>query len=172
MSTKIKAEWVVAGGADGELGHCTRCGQALRVNLPQPLPIVTACFRAFLDMHKHCEPGEYIPPVPKDVREWRDGRDTGVSSQTIYSVFMGVGNPDRACWPWDPSDFGRCYRLLKIAPDWRKNLHRVAESYPHTAWVPLIREWAELEKLYEEELPKGTAPKLYQRMKELIAEAQ
>src|SRR5512146_1608163 len=134
---RSKAEWVVPGGADGELGHCTRCGQALRINLPQPITIVTACMKAFVDLHKNCKSGQYIPPVPKDVREWRKGRDTGVSSETIYEVFMGEGGPGPGehCWPWDPDDFGRCHRLLKLAPDWRKNLQRVADKYPGTPWV-------------------------------------
>ncbi len=171
MERQSKSEWVVVGGADGELAHCTRCGNALRVNMPQPLEIVVACGKAFVKMHSNCKPGKYIAPVPKTVREWRKGRDTGISSETIYEVFMGEGGPESgACFPWDPSDFGRCYRLLQLAPEWRKNLHKVAERYPD--WGPLVREWDILSSLYEEELPKNRAPKLYKRMKELIEEAE
>jgi hypothetical protein len=170
---KSKTEWVVVGGADGELAHCTRCGQALRVNMPQPLEIVVACGNAFVKMHSRCEAGNYIAPVPKNVREWREGRDTGVSSQTIYSVFMGERPPTYgADVPQDPEDFGRCYRLLSIAPDWRKNLHKVAEKYPE--WGPLVREWDVLTAQYEYELKNGSKPdyKLYHQMQELIAEGE
>ena len=106
--------------------------------------------------------------------EWLMGPDTGASSLTIFSVLtemrtlaasrMHVG----ASVPYDPDDFGRCYRLLKAVPAWRERLSEVAEKYP--AWAALVREWSELERLFEEESPKGRCPKLYARMKALLAE--
>jgi len=59
--------------------------------------------------------------------EWLHGLDTGVSSETIYSVMTGhnvltCGEGDA---PHDPGDFGRCYRLLKLFPEWRERLAEV-----------------------------------------------
>jgi hypothetical protein len=173
MRKEKAGSWVVVGGADGELAHCTRCGDALRINMPQPLEIVVACGNAFVKMHSKCEPGRYVPPVPKTVRDWRKGRDTGVSSQTIYGVFMGEGGPEHGpSVPHDPDDFGRCYRLLQLAPDWRKNLSKVSDKYPE--WEPLVQEWESLTELYEIELRMGSAPNfnLYNRMKALIKEGR
>lgn len=103
---------------------------------------------------------------------WICGTDTGTSSLTIFSVLAErgylatnkghyLGNP-----PWDPDDFGRCYRLLELFPQWRGRLREVAAK--HKAWRGLVDNWSELESLYMEELPKRTAPKLYERMKELL----
>lgn len=102
--------------------------------------------------------------------QWIVGRDVGVSSKTIWSVFMDV-KPDWADVPYDPDDFGRCFRLLLLAPSyWRRNLKLVALRYPE--WAPLVREWDALSKFYLEEPPSGTCPKLYARMRELIDEGR
>lgn len=105
---------------------------------------------------------------------WLTGPDTGTSSLTIFSV-LSHGHAAKAAArrgapspPWDPDDFGRCYRLLKAIPEWRSRLGEVAAQYPE--WAGLVREWADLERFFEEESPKGRAPKLYARMKALLAE--
>ena len=83
---------------------------------------------------------------------------------TIYSAM--TGRPiERADIPHDPDDFGRCYRLLQLFPAWKFRLGEVAVRY--SEWEPLVREWADLELLYEEELPSRSCPKLYAKMKEL-----
>ncbi len=102
--------------------------------------------------------------------EWLMGGDTGISSQTILSVMTGTpmtGNFGPSV-PYDPSDFGRCYRLLGHFPEWKNRLHEVAEKYPR--WKPLVDSWDELTVLYEEEIKNknGRAPKLYARMCELL----
>ena len=117
-----------------------------------------------------------IGPQPKetgdgDWQAWIRNGDTGVSSETIWSVMTGC--PVRyADIPYDPSDFGRCYRLLKIMPSWRARLPKVAERYPK--WGPMVEAWEELTALYEDELANGpiergerSAPKTYKRMLEL-----
>lgn len=109
--------------------------------------------------------------------EWVNGSDTGISSLTIFSV-LSEGNRHRALsllgrWPMDalpdvphdPSDFGRCYRLLKLFPAWRTRLGEVARK--HQAWAPFVAAWPELEALFEQESRSGMAPKLYARMQML-----
>lgn len=77
---------------------------------------------------------------------WLSGNDTGLSSKTIMGAFLGtqVDSPDM---PWDADDFGRCYRLLKLFPEWRNKLHVVSEKYP--AFTPAERVWDLVETLYE-----------------------
>ena len=102
--------------------------------------------------------------------KWRNGRDTGISSKTIFNVMMGLA-PDNGLYPFgadtpcDPSDFGPCYRLLEYFPEWRKRLSEVAEVVPK--FSPLIERWSDLEKLWQEESPNGSCPKLYALMKQL-----
>jgi hypothetical protein len=106
--------------------------------------------------------------VQERANQWIVGRDTGSSSQTIWAVMMGAESA-YASYPYDPADFGRCYRLLALIPEWRVALDRVARAYPKTAWKSLVKHWDELTELYEVEAPSGTCPRLYARMRELRA---
>ena len=101
--------------------------------------------------------------------DWLLSQDTGVSSRTIWAVMMGVETTPQRCItkydiPYDPSDFGRCFRLLCLFPEWRKNLHRVAEVFPK--WGPIVDHWDEMERLWIEESRSALreAPKLYALM--------
>lgn len=150
--------------------HCGKCGREWSLGwLPMPTDSMAAVCRA-----AKCSCGAprktlLMGPTPKptadgDALAWITNGDTGTSSETIWSVLMGR-RPKRADIPHDPADFGRCYRLLKVMPSWRERLPEVAGAYP--AWKPLVEAWDELTRLYEEEEPSGTAPKLYKRMREL-----
>lgn len=152
-----KGLWVVIGGKPGEVGHCTRCGQGLTVSLPQPLYIMAACMKAFAEHHEKCEPGKYVEKPTKTPAEWADGRDTGTSSLTIYAAMTGMSNPhEYHAPPRDPSDFGRCYRLLKLFPSWRERLDSVSAICPE--FKPFIENWDKLTQMYEDELAKKIAP--------------
>jgi hypothetical protein len=76
------------------------------------------------------------------------GDDTGISSVAICATMTGsrhgrVGS----CRPHDPSDFGRCYRLLARFPEWRGRMPEVAARFPE--WGPLVAIWDELTIMYE-----------------------
>jgi hypothetical protein len=169
-----KGDWVVTGGATGELAHCTRCGQGLRLNMPQLVSVVVAASKAFVKAHSNCQPAQHKEPVPKDPMEWVLGRDTGTSSLTIWSRFTGRPSPHgRYDVPHDPADFGRCYRLLKLFPEWREQLLQVVGMLP--AWGPMLREWSRLEILYEAALssPDESTPasrEMYRLMQQLREE--
>ena len=109
--------------------------------------------------------------------------DTGISSEAICSVLTGSKARDR--WggntPSDPSDFGRCHRLLLKFPEWRERLPEVAKRYPK--WKPLVESWDELTAMYAKiSEPDGTYSKrsyeaneeaayaMYERMKQLLGE--
>lgn len=104
------------------------------------------------------------PTAAGDAVAWLQNGDTGLSSLTIWYVLMGQ-TPDRADIPYDPADFGRCYRLLQVMPSWKTRLGEVAARYPQ--WAPLVDAWEELTALYEAELPSGRAPKLFARLQAL-----
>lgn len=107
--------------------------------------------------------------------EWIVGRDTGTSSQTIWSVMVSA-KPTRADVPYDPDDFGRCYRLLRLIPEWRARLHLVAEAHP--TWTALVREWDSLTEAYELVIAGAdgwdirASKQMYDRMKVLIDEGR
>src|SRR5690606_32787600 len=100
---------------------------------------------------------------------WIVGYDTGISSRTIWHVMMGTPPPSRVDIPHDPGDFGRCYRLLKLIPEWRGRLREVAERYP--IWGPMVEAWDELERMYEAALAteknvSDESRRMYRRMYE------
>ena len=99
--------------------------------------------------------------------EWIIGGDTGISSQTIWTVLTGTPLKGGDI-PHDPSDFGRCYRLLKAIPGWGDRMQEVADASPK--WNPLVREWDKMTELWEKESPSGTCPELYDFMKSLYDE--
>lgn len=106
--------------------------------------------------------------------EWLLGPDTGTSSKTIFSVLASSKTLRaralgtwRANTPSDPSDFGRCHRLLERFPAWRDRLGEVAEAHPK--WTRLVDAWGEMTALWLKESPTGRCPKLYDLMKSLGA---
>ena len=161
-------DWVVAGGKIGELGWCTRCGEGLSIEMPQKVEVVVAASRAFVKAHSTCPKEKYFERPAKTPGEWAVGRDTGTSSLTIYSAITGKRLPDQDFdAPHDPDDFGRCYRLLKLFPAWRKDLGKTIEICPE--WKPFVNAWDQLVELYELELQMGKAPRLYGLIKQLKA---
>ncbi len=105
--------------------------------------------------------------IPAAALKWVRSWDTGISSLTIFEVLSGheVFDLKHRDIPYDPADFGRCYRLLQAAPRWRKRLPEVAARHPR--WAPFVECWDEMERLYLEELPSKNCPKLYALMRRL-----
>lgn len=139
--------------------RCLNCGDAYTMNLPAPFDIVTATMKAFDKSHSKCKPSDagrarfaYTTP-----EQWLSSWDTGESSKTIWHFMLG--RTYRSQLPRDPSDFGRCYRLLQAFPSWRGRLPEMAEQL--RSWAPIIAAWPTLEKLYEDEMKSGECPKLY-----------
>ena len=86
--------------------------------------------------------------ISKKELEWILGNDKGISSKTIWSVMTGQKTNEHFNWtPSDDHDFGRCYRLLGLFPEWRPRLGEVAAAHP--SWGPLVRDWDKVSGLYE-----------------------
>ena len=108
--------------------------------------------------------------------EWILSDDTGISSKTIWAVMTGTVtahggfrvNNFYSDVPHDPSDFGRCYRLLKNFPSWRKRIGEMA--IVSETWKKMADNWNDLESEYEREMRRGTgsAPVLFKKMQEII----
>lgn len=82
--------------------------------------------------------------------DWLLSGDTGSSSKCICRVLAGSNDSDS--WfhdnlPMDAGDFGRCYRLLALIPEWRARLPEVAVRFPR--WGPLVAAWDEVSRRYE-----------------------
>jgi hypothetical protein len=124
------------------------------------------------------QPQEPTPSLDVTTRAlaWVCGRDTGISSKVIWARMM-YAKPERdpfGGYPHDPDDFGRCYRLLQLIPEWRPRIGEMAAEGP--VWAALASAWDELTALYEQEHASAggrrwgwSAPLLYARMQELGA---
>lgn len=90
---------------------------------------------------------------------WCRSDDTGLSSTYMAWVLSGRNLPAEprtkldAFWirlrphPLDVADFGRCYRLLRAAPELRERLDLMRQESP--VWAALVDEWADIETLYD-----------------------
>lgn len=103
--------------------------------------------------------------VQERAANWIVGHDTGASSKTIWAVMMGVGNRD-ASHPHDPSDFGRCHRLLIQLPEWRERLEEMVSVSAY--WKALVARWDEIEALYKVEAALPFARKTYDLMRSIL----
>jgi hypothetical protein len=105
--------------------------------------------------------------------KWLASDDTGLSSRFILAYMerdttVSAMDGFRINYPHDPDDLGRCIRLMDIEPSYRERIMELAHLCPE--WAALASHWGELEALYHEEVPghRGSAPRCYYRMYELI----
>jgi hypothetical protein len=155
-------------------GERCQCGKRANATLMSSdgkrplLPCCTKCGLICLEYTQRREADAGSGALAPELRRWLS-TDSGVSSKTIASVLVPAlrfcVDESGACIPWDPDDFGRCYRLLKLIPDGAERMGEVAAKYPE--WKALVANWPELTRLYEEERPSGRLPRLYKRMQEL-----
>lgn len=114
---------------------------------------------------------DLTPETVRKIAEWALSGDTGISSETIVRVAMGIsgkqylGDEIGLDAPYDVSDFGRCYRLLEKIPELRPAVDLAGKSLK--VWKPIAKAWDELTALYRKELSNGRAPLLYTRLREL-----
>lgn len=109
--------------------------------------------------------------ISEAVLNWLAGPDTGASSKSIVVVMerdVALLAMLGRCldYPRDPSDLGRCIRLLEIEPSYRARIREMSIAGPE--WAQIAAHWDQLEALYHNEFPSGTAPRCYEMMQGLI----
>lgn len=104
---------------------------------------------------------------------WLATGERGLSSETLFTCATGVdAEGDHGHnYPHDPSDLGRCRKLLEQCPELVPYLPRVAAAGPE--WAALVPRWNELCALMDKEAPewrqgRGSAPQTYNLMKQII----
>lgn len=89
---------------------------------------------------------------------WLASDDTGASSKYMASILSGQFSVSHN-YPWDPSDFGRCIRLLEAVPELESELHKMKACSPQ--WAAVVDNWDKWIELYK----ARNSNKLYQEMK-------
>lgn len=116
-------------------------------------------------------------PHSEALVEWLANGERGISSNTMVTHLLGINAlkdwiPDH---PWDPSDLGRCRKLMEQVPE-------IAERFPGmatctTAWRHLVESWDELCRTMDKEAPNwregyGVAPRTYSMMQQILERAR
>jgi len=104
--------------------------------------------------------------LPEWLATWWRGHDTGISSKTIaVALAENVVLLQTCDWlgtPSDPSDVGRCVRLLDLATangcDWRGRIGDLATGHGDR-WAALVPRWSEVEAAYHEDVAAQNAHK-------------
>lgn len=103
------------------------------------------------------------------VAEWFVSGDTGISSKSIAAVMCGANVQKIEDYPpADPSDLGRCLRLLEKFPEWKPRMHEMAAVSKR--WAHVLPHWDNAAAIMADEVgidwSKGRkAPRTYEFMK-------
>jgi hypothetical protein len=122
-----------------------------------------------------------VPATPgMGLAAWIQSDATGLSSRYMARVLASycklddVRVPEERLelkgihFPHDPADFGRCVGLLDAVPEFRLHDEILLDPVHGKEWNGLIGKWEELEALYREESPSGSAPRLLAEMRKII----
>lgn len=125
-----------------------------------------------VDQHPEVKEAMALKEVATRANEWVVSRDTGASSLAIWSHMMGC-IPSHRSYPSDPSDLGRCLRLLEKVPEWKPRISEMAKYSP--GWAGLVMQWEALSVQMDDEAgidwSEGRdAPETYRTMQLAIAE--
>lgn len=108
---------------------------------------------------------------------WLANGKRGISSETIFTMLTGINalGDHSHSHPYDPDDLKRCRLLLEQCPQLQNIFYEMEKVSKE--WAFLVANWDELCKTMDEEAPdwrngKGSAPKTYGMMKNLLRKAQ
>lgn len=112
--------------------------------------------------------------VPAEALAWIVGDDTGSSSEAIWCAMIGIPL-SYSMVPYDPSDLGRCVRLLEQVPAWRDRVPELANL--NAGWAAYVARWDELTALLRKEVgadwARGRrAPQTYELMQQIRMQAE
>jgi hypothetical protein len=78
--------------------------------------------------------------------EWIVNGRVGISSQTMWAVLQGIEYIGDK--PYDPDDFSRCYKFVKLCNITEQDLQKISKTIPY--WKPYIDNWQKLTEMYEQ----------------------
>ena len=101
-------------------------------------------------------------------QEWIVSGDTGISSETMWAALNGLDMTDKRKnsyrpsydVPYDPADFGRCYRYYQKCSLTKDDLQTIKSKIKW--WAPFIDAWDQICELYDAEKDNGRMPKTYE----------
>lgn len=150
---------------------CQNCGREQVIPYPIDPDMFSAMSKQFCKSHKNCEK-TWKEPEPdmsmtanQRANEWWVKGERGLSSEGIWTFMMGNKLVSGNFHPQDPSDFYRCYKLLKWVPEWKARMPEMKIVSPK--WSKLIDNWDKLSAMVEEQIA-GKENDMYEVMEALI----
>lgn len=132
---------------------CLNCGGSHPLKFPMPISDMPKKVTAFNELHKDCEKTWTEPTadlstnVESRAAWWFINGERGNSSEFMWSVFTGTSKKD-VCYPHDPADFNRCYKLLQAIPEWKTRLKELKRY--GLQWSNLVDNWDKLTEMFEQ----------------------
>jgi hypothetical protein len=98
------------------------------------------------------EKPELSQETKDQILRWFVTGNVGISSKCIASTMLGMELRGIDRWtPSDPSDFNRCLKLLRAAPEIRDHMDLMRPVSKD--WSTLVDCWAEIEACFMAEVP-------------------
>lgn len=144
------------------------------------ISLAAEIMKGFAKNHLHCQP-TWKEPVNENADKqsewvnaawWAQHGERGSSSECIFNHLNKSMRYEKAFdkHPLDPSDFHRCYKLLKAVPQWRDRIGEMRIVSP--VWEKLVDNWEKLESMLEEQLETKKPNGMYEFMNQLIESAK
>ena len=146
------------------------CGKLTTTDAPSPEVLLIHAMHALEECVQRDEAMREDVSIARRALLWLAGRDTGMSSEAICYHMLGMKSD--GSFPLDPSDLGRCLRLLELFPEWKPRMGEMARY--SAQWAALVERWDELAEMMADEVgidwSKGErAPRTYAAMKDALA---
>ena len=151
---------------------CEKCGGEYKITYPIATDQMSKKVKLFEALHKDCKQTwtEPKPDQSEGVKEkamfWLNNGHRGMSSESMWHLFMDRPKEQRPSYPYDPDDFSRCYKLLEMVPEWKSRINELKTlSLP---WSNLVDNWDELTRLYEDMVINHKPNGMYELMQKCI----
>lgn len=166
------------GFRNGDL-FCFHCGRSQKMPLPMDVELAVDFMQSFAKHHRNCEktweePHWSSTAEMKDVDEkaqwWYNNANRGTSSEYMMAAlckkpYIGFLT-QRYPHPEDPSDFYRCWFLIKAIPEWKDQLHLLKGKTKF--WDAIIDNWDKLSDMIEEQIQTQKDNGMYDFMKSIF----
>ncbi len=167
------------GFRNGDL-FCFHCGRSQKIPYPMDVRIAADLMLSFAKHHKACTK-TWVEPhwsetasmatTQEKMNWWRNKGEHGTSSELMYRFIssgyrnLGSSSQYENIHPSDPSDFRRCYILIKAIPEWRENLDLMKQISP--TWSNIVDNWDKLCSMLEELVETHKDNGMYDFMKSI-----
>lgn len=144
-------------------------GAVLVIGEPEDLAVLRSMHLPVSEKRYHDHGDAKRAGLPGHVLDWLLNGHRGLSSNAMCKRFFGAPADAGTSHPRDGSDFKRCLDFL----DATQSHHKVGMmSCVSPEWELLVKRWADIKQLFDEEAPTGSTPKTNELIESLCILAE